>query len=417
MAALGQKIQYRSVYLNNHFNGVAYKALYNQWPKYFFKIICEFDQHTLANISSETFKFVGKYDIDYIDKSYNKAKDYGLFCIIVRTDDDASMSLYVWVPCNNGIDLGRVISDYNGQLIKAIEIDSTLVETNEYNGDVFRIDTEEKLKSFQSGIDPIIKRKFTLEPIRPQLIRTYPNLEASNIPTVDDEDPKVNAKNIISVIFGHSKIRDNTNIQQLNAPIGASFTYFADYALTQIYKDRFSVIGKKSTFSGIFEYQFSDDAFIANFVYESEYESKIYALLRQLSEDYGLFCVFDIQTHNIYVWLPKNNSSHDISLPMMHDLEKISTLNAPSVNLYNTYKLTQSETLMMFKQKEYDDLKTKIAEEIRKKITPPPPAPPPPAGGRYTTKTLKELQAIAKARKLPYSNLKKAELIALLRKR
>jgi hypothetical protein len=38
-------------------------------------------------------------------------------------------------------------------------------------------------------------------------------------------------------------------------------------------------------------------------------------------------------------------------------------------------------------------------------------------GGSYSSKTLKELQSIAKARGMPYSNLKKIDLIAALKKR
>ena len=71
----------------------------------------------------------------------------------------------------------------------------------------------------------------------------------------------------------------------------------------------------------------------------------------------------------------------------------------------------------MFKKKEYDALKETISQKITEILKTPVPAHTYLNGGRYTTKTLKELQAIAKARKLPFSGLKKTELIALLRKR
>ena len=182
-------------------------------------------------------------------------------------------------------------------------------------------------------------------------------------------------------------------------------------------------MGEKNSVSGIFEHQFRGDAFIGDFKYETIFDK---TKLKILAEEYGLFCIVDNTDKKVYAWLPKNNSNVEESLPMKHIPTKIgedhialavnNTRSRPYVNLYK-YRIIDNYhnvyTLTMFKKKEYDALKAKISKKITKILTTPLAL----VGGRYTSKTLKELQVIAKARKLPFSGLKKTELIALLRKR
>ena len=123
--------------------------------------------------------------------------------------------------------------------------------------------------------------------------------------------------------------------------------------------------------------------------------------VRQIALEYGLFCVHVVQKGTsdpgtYYVWLPYSKDKK--LLTMQHNFNAIhDTLDNKDLK-----DKTDESRFKSF----YDSIVKKINQIFTV---------PQRGGGRYTSKTLKELQAIAKARKIPYSNLKKADLIAALR--
>jgi hypothetical protein len=250
-------------------------------------------------------------------------------------------------------------------------------------------------------------------------------------------------KNIISCIFGHSAVKGNKALYD-NQQEANLFYLQAEKALETLYGlNKFNVYGLIGYVTAIREEQFSATTFIGEFNVAS---SQHLHDLRKLADTYGLFFVNynNDSVHNMYVWLPVTSSNIHRSLPMKHNVGEIERLNKnligrwsrlvevydkeeidkiyeKYVDLYNygvTDTFGKTHTLTLFKEKEYNALKAAIKDKIDDIIkTPPSPPAPISEGGRYTSKTLKELQTIAKARKLSYTNLKKADLIALLGKR
>lgn len=177
---------------------------------------------------------------------------------------------------------------------------------------------------------------------------------------------------------------------------------------------------------GINESKFND-SFVDKFTDNIDNDD----IITTIASKYGLFCVKVINnntsTKTLFVWLPKNSHTDSMSLPMKHDVMSIEAMNPQLIEtnqswgdkrviLYQTYSTIERSVHKIFKQNEYEALKIAIAEKITEELKSSR-STEPAGGGRYTSKTLKELQAIAKARKLHYSGLKKVDLIALLRKR
>ena len=250
--------------------------------------------------------------------------------------------------------------------------------------------------------------------------------------------PKLHEKTIISCIFGHADIFDNRETFKNRGYAVQHFVSRAENILNSIYNPNsinnfeFKVFGEVRG-HGIYENKFKE-SFVD--VFKGFIPNEL--LINKVATKYGLFCVQVTNIINrdtfLYVWLPQNDNTINESLIMTYDAKEISSLGVENliektllyeyVSLYSTYINPSDKPPKIhkiFKQIEYEALTTAIAEKIKEALQPPvrtdAVASSPAGGGRYISKTLKELQAIAKARELPFSGLKKAELIALLRKR
>ena len=172
-------------------------------------------------------------------------------------------------------------------------------------------------------------------------------------------DPVPPPTSIIETIFKDENLKRILESQQQT---NVKFWFLAVNALNKGQNPaKYLAVGMEHyLLSGINQDMFSEDTYFGN------YKCSDINKLSIVANKYGLFCVQDTKTNDVYVWQPQH---------------KKDVINAA--------------------------IKQICSEKASS----------PQGGGRYTSKTLKELQAIAKAKKLPYSGLKKAELIALLRKR
>ena len=247
-----------------------------------------------------------------------------------------------------------------------------------------------------------------MPPMPPTIIATVTTEDGATTTTqpVGSVTPDLTETDIIDTIFqyiGKNKIAI--------ADYDAARSNFIDSALYAL-KDKwtepsysFDIAG--SVNSGMREHYFQSpkwypedekfNSFIGSF-----FATKPRKEVVEFAEQFGLFCVKvnNDQKQEWYVWLPRDQADSG-TLPMNHNLQKIKGVHLSLVN---------RETVMLASggvdKPEYTQLKDHIISFFK-----------PAAGGSYNSKTLKELQAIAKTRKIPYSNLKKAELIAVLKKR